>query len=44
MKKNKVLLFLYAMSSFCFAYTQEELLEKLYQNNAEIIKAESDYM
>lgn len=44
MKKNKVLLFLYAISSFCFAFTQEELLEKLYQNNAEIIKAESDYM
>ena len=28
----------------CFSYTQEELLESLYQNNAEIIKAESDYM
>lgn len=44
MKKNKLIVILSVISSLCFPYTQEELLERLYQNNAEIIKAESDYM
>lgn len=44
MKRNKILAVLFFASSMTFALTQEELLEKLHQNNADIIKAESDYM
>ncbi|MBR4005591.1 MAG: TolC family protein [Treponema sp.] len=44
MKKINALAFLSLISSLAFCHTQEELLEKLYQNNAEIIKAESEYM
>ena len=38
-----IALILFTAASLCHAYTQEELLQKLYENNAEIIKAESDY-
>lgn len=44
MKRNKILAILFFVSSVASALTQEELLEQLYQNNADIIKAESDYM
>ena len=44
MKKNKLIVILSVLSSMCFCLTQEEVFQSLYQNNAEIIKAESDYM